>query len=170
MDRMTRDKMIVIGVDGSPPSLCALRWATRYAARERAAVHIVHAWQPLATPGWSPLMVAPDVVDLEKEGRRVLEEGVAGAREHSRSIDTGSDHELGGIEIRPRLVEGHPAPVLLAQAEGADLLVVGTHGHGAFTGMLLGSVSAHVIGRAPCPVVVVPMAPGDASDPAGRGS
>jgi nucleotide-binding universal stress UspA family protein len=50
---------------------------------------------------------------------------------------------------------GHPARVLLDAAADAVLLVVGSRGRGGFTGMLLGSVSQHVVARAPCPVVVV---------------
>ena len=57
--------------------------------------------------------------------------------------------------MRRHVAEGHPAGVLLAQVEGADMLVVGSRGHGGFTGMLLGSVSQHVVAHAPCPVVVV---------------
>ncbi|HTZ07910.1 MAG TPA: universal stress protein, partial [Acidimicrobiales bacterium] len=60
-------------------------------------------------------------------------------------------------EVPVRLVvrEGHPAPVLIDEAGGADLLVVGSRGHGAFMGMVLGSVSEHCVSHAPCPVVVV---------------
>jgi nucleotide-binding universal stress UspA family protein len=50
---------------------------------------------------------------------------------------------------------GHSAPVLISESEHADLLVVGSHGHGALTGMLLGSVSVHCVSHAACPVVVV---------------
>jgi nucleotide-binding universal stress UspA family protein len=51
--------------------------------------------------------------------------------------------------------EGRPAEVLLDESEGASTLVVGSRGRGAFAGMLLGSVSAHCIAHAGCPVVVV---------------
>jgi nucleotide-binding universal stress UspA family protein len=51
---------------------------------------------------------------------------------------------------------GHPAKVLLDAANGAELLVVGSRGHGTFAGILLGSVSQHCVQHAPCPVVVVP--------------
>lgn len=53
------------------------------------------------------------------------------------------------------VVQDHPAAALIIAAEGADLLVVGSLGHGGFAGMLLGSVSAHVVAHASCPVVVV---------------
>lgn len=57
--------------------------------------------------------------------------------------------------MEPRVVHGHPAWVLLAAAEHADLLVVGNRGHGGFTEALLGSVGQYCVHRAKCPVVVV---------------
>ena len=58
-------------------------------------------------------------------------------------------------QVQRHVVRGHPAQALIDQAAGADLLVVGFRGHGGFTGMLLGSVSQHVIAHAPCPALVV---------------
>ena len=55
-------------------------------------------------------------------------------------------------------VQGHPAEVLMQQAERAELLVVGSRGHGRIFGALLGSVSQYVAGHAACPVVVKPLA------------
>ena len=52
------------------------------------------------------------------------------------------------------VVEGHPAPTLLDASRGADLLVVGSRGHGEFAGMLIGSVSQHLVSTAHCPVLV----------------
>jgi len=61
----------------------------------------------------------------------------------------------GGIEIEPRVVEDHPANTLVDLSAGEELLVVGSRGHGGFTGMLLGSVSQSVVHHARCPVVIV---------------
>jgi nucleotide-binding universal stress UspA family protein len=58
--------------------------------------------------------------------------------------------------VERRTVEGHPVDVLLSAASADDLLVVGSHGHGYFLGKLMGSITQHVVARAPCPVVVVP--------------
>ena len=58
-------------------------------------------------------------------------------------------------EVEKRLVEGDPAESLVAEAEGADLVVVGSRGRGGLTSALLGSVSGHVVHHAGCPVVVV---------------
>jgi nucleotide-binding universal stress UspA family protein len=54
------------------------------------------------------------------------------------------------------VIEGHPARVLLDTAKDAQMLVVGSRGHGTFAGIMLGSVSQHCVQHAPCPVVVVP--------------
>jgi nucleotide-binding universal stress UspA family protein len=66
-----------------------------------------------------------------------------------------------GVEIIENVVAGAPAPVLIEASKGADLLVVGSRGRGAFAGMLLGSVSQHCVSHAECPVLVV-LGPADA--------
>jgi len=59
------------------------------------------------------------------------------------------------VTIRPVVVEGHPAPVLIEASRGADLLVVGSRGHGEFSGMLLGSVSDYCTHHVSCPITIV---------------
>ncbi|WP_406175857.1 universal stress protein [Streptomyces sp. NBC_00996] len=59
------------------------------------------------------------------------------------------------VSAVPQVVEGHPAALLTEAARDADLLVPDSHGHGAFAGMLLGSVSRHCVHHAACPVLVV---------------
>ncbi|MEV4611583.1 universal stress protein [Kitasatospora sp. NPDC049258] len=133
---------IVVGVDGSPASIEALRWAVDQARGRGARIEALIAWQyPVAT-GWSvPL---PPVAYLADTSRKVLDAAVAEA--------VGAD---GLVGIRAVVVEGGAASCLLDAARGADLLVVGSRGHGGFTGALLGSVSQHCVQHAPCPVVVV---------------
>jgi nucleotide-binding universal stress UspA family protein len=130
---------IVAGVDGSESSKAALRWALRQAELTGAAVDAVTAWDIPVTYGWTPI---PDSADLEGAARKMLSDvlaEVAGA----------------GAEVRPLVVQGNAARVLLDAAKGADLLVVGTRGHGGFTEALLGSVSQHCVHHAACPVVIV---------------
>lgn len=152
---------IVVGVDGSPGGLEALRWALTEARLRGTAVQVVHAWMvPLidALPepwaiGSPPLGPSDDEVHehLEAAARSVLDASLAEAR----SADP-------GVEVRGELVEARPAAALLAAAEDADLLVVGSRGRGGFAGLLLGSVSAQCVHHAPCPVMVVPSGRGGA--------
>ena len=62
------------------------------------------------------------------------------------------------IEFEKIIAEGSAAQVLVEGAQGADLLVVGTRGHGGFAGLLLGSVCQQIAHHAPCPIVIVPKA------------
>ena len=149
---------IVVGVDGSPGSLEAFRWALAEAGVRGAAVRVVHAWMvPLidAVPepwaiGSPSLGPSEDEVHehLEAAARKVLDASM----EEARSANP-------GVEVESELAEGRPAAALLAAAEDADLLVVGSRGRGGFAGLLLGSVSAQCVHHAPCPVVVVPPEP-----------
>jgi nucleotide-binding universal stress UspA family protein len=59
------------------------------------------------------------------------------------------------VVVTTKIVEGHPAPVLINASRGASLLVVGSRGHGEFVGMLIGSTSEHCVANAACPVVVL---------------
>jgi nucleotide-binding universal stress UspA family protein len=132
---------VVVGVDGSPSSDEALRWAVRHARLTGSPVDAVIAWDfPLAYG------VAPgnDGEDFHADAADALDksvQNVVGAEDAGR--------------VSRLVLRGHPARVLLDASAGADLLVVGCRGHGGFTGMLLGSVSQHVVAHASCPVVVV---------------
>jgi nucleotide-binding universal stress UspA family protein len=143
---MNAQGRIVVGVDGSPASLDALRWAVRQAELTGASVEAVTSWSYPTSYGF-PVIAN---VDWEQGARTVLDQAIAAAVDES------------GPPVRRRVVEGHPARALADVAAGADLLVVGSRGHGGFTGLLLGSVSEYVVTHAPCPVVVV-RHPADAS-------
>ena len=133
---------IVVGVDGSSSSVQALRWAADQARRTGDRLEVVTTWEFPTTYGWVPPY--PPDFDPAGDARRLLEETVA--------TELGDDP---GIDVALVVVEGHAAPVLVDQARGADLLVVGSRGHGGFAGMLLGSVSEHCVHHASCPVMVV---------------
>jgi nucleotide-binding universal stress UspA family protein len=133
------NKRIVVGVDGSASSTEALRWAVRQAGFTGARVDAVIAWEFPATYGWAP--VVTDLYDLEAVAGKVL----------SKVVD-----EVGGaVPVTRSVVHGNPVRVLLDAARGADLLVLGSHGHGGMTGVLLGSVSLHCLQHATCPVLVM---------------
>ena len=142
------DRYIVVGVDGSHGSRAALRWALTQARLTGAVVEAVAAWQQPATYDYSygsiPFPSPGDSIAVVAE--KVLAETVVDI------MGTGDRP----VDVRTRVARGPAAQVLLKAANGAELLVVGSHGHGAFAGMLLGSVSQHCTQHAPCPVVVIP--------------
>jgi nucleotide-binding universal stress UspA family protein len=139
-------QVVVAGVDGSPESIAALRWASQYAAATGATVRVVRAWHYPSAVGPAPVGLAPEAVtsEVEQHIREELSESVA---------QVYPDQAAARLEIR--VSYGHPAEVLIGESKAADLLVVGHRGHGAFTGMLVGSVSIHCVTHASCPVVVV---------------
>jgi nucleotide-binding universal stress UspA family protein len=136
---------IVVGVDGSDCSTEALRWALGEARLRGASLRVVYAWKlPVFVPnGFAPVPI-PDPDELRETARRRLDEIVAEVM--GKATD---------LEIERKAVEGSAAQVLVEEAEGANLLVVGSRGHGGFTGLLLGSVSQQCAAHATCPVVVV---------------
>jgi nucleotide-binding universal stress UspA family protein len=133
---------IVVGVDGSAVSVRAMRWALGQAEATGAVVEAVIAWNIPTGYG-----VGPTVIDGED---------VAGIAEQSlaAAVDEASAAHP-GVSAQRWVLRGDPAAVLVDQAKDADLLVVGSHGHGSFAGALLGSVSQHCVQHAACPVVVV---------------
>jgi nucleotide-binding universal stress UspA family protein len=141
--RETTGGVVVVGVDGSEPSKDALRWAIRYARMTGATVRAVTVWHFPTSFGWGPLPAIPEM-DLEADARAALKEAVEAVTDTAEPVT-----------LQTEVVEGPPALMLLRAAEGADLLVVGSRGHGAFAGMLIGSVSEHCVHHASCPVVVV---------------
>jgi nucleotide-binding universal stress UspA family protein len=137
---------IVAGVDGSSSSVCALRWAIRQAGLTGAAVDAVIAWHYPASAGgygWAPAGM-DEGLGFKENAEKTLAVAI------SNAVGPGS-----AVRVRARAVEGNPAQVLLDASDDADLLVVGSRGHGGFTEALLGSVSQHCVHHAHCPVVVI---------------
>jgi nucleotide-binding universal stress UspA family protein len=132
---------IVVGVDGFEPSSAALRWAIRQAKLTGAVVEAVTAWHVPVGTGWVPPADWPDYQD---DARAVLCEAI-----HEMSA-TDPD-----VQVCPRVVEGRAGQVLVDAAEGAELLVVGSRGHGGLAEALLGSVGQFCVHHAPCPVVIM---------------
>jgi nucleotide-binding universal stress UspA family protein len=131
---------IVVGVDGSPSSEHALRWAAGQARLTGQEVHAVITWE-LPVPYDVPV---PVDLNWRADASAAL----------TKSIENALG-EPGSPPVVQHVIEGRPAKVLIDAARDADLLVVGSRGHGGFTGLLLGSVSEHVLAHATCPVVVV---------------
>jgi nucleotide-binding universal stress UspA family protein len=154
---------IVIGVDGSEPSHRALQWAMEEARLRDDVVVVVHAYerQRVRNPYASAYPYIPGdtfrvATDYE---RRMQEELDTHARQQADSvIQRALDEAGGGAEgpvVKRLTVARDAARTLVEMSEHADLLVVGSRGHGGFTGLLLGSVSQHCAHHARCPVVVI---------------
>lgn len=133
-------RRIVVGVDGSPCCIHALRWAARQAELTGASVDAVISWDYPTAYGME--FSAMDV-DRAADAETIVETALREA--------FGSNGDVIGW----RAIRGRPAEVLVAAASGAELLVVGSRGHGAVAGMLLGSVSEYVVSHSPCPVLVI---------------
>jgi nucleotide-binding universal stress UspA family protein len=140
--------VIVVGVDYSDEAKAALRFALEEAKLRQAKLRVVHAWQYgyIGTSGLEGSLagLGGDI----KEFRDAAETGLDNTLRESVP-------ETNTVEIERRVVEGRPAATLIAESRGADLLVVGSRGHGGFAGLLLGSVSQQCAQHATCPVVIV---------------
>lgn len=132
---------IVVGIDGSPSSIAALEWAANQAELTGVSLEVLMTWEWLTGYGWSP-------IDPEFDQERVCQTALS---DHLKPVREAHP----GMTIHAAAIEGHPAPLLVKASEGADLLVVGSRGHGEFVGMLLGSVSEHCVTSAHCPVIVL---------------
>ncbi|RRS01439.1 universal stress protein [Glycomyces terrestris] len=133
---------IVVAIDGSPPSLDALRWAIAYADRCGAIVEALHVWH-IPNEYGTPVPAVPGET-FEATAKRSLQ----------GSIDeVVGDRTDAPVEAATR--QGYPPKVLVERSAAADLLVVGSRGRGALAGTLLGSVSLHCVTHAHCPVVVI---------------
>jgi len=140
--------VIVVGVDHSEGAKAALRFALEEATLRQATLRVVHAWQYayIGASGFegSYPALGGDIKELRDLAERDLDATLQEAIP-----------ETGAIEIERRVVEDRPAAALVDESRGADMIVVGSRGHGGFGGLLLGSVSQQVAHHAACPVVIV---------------
>jgi nucleotide-binding universal stress UspA family protein len=137
-------RRIVVGVDGSPSSKAALAWAVRQAALTGATVEAIIAWEYPATYGYT-MPAAPEInYDYGQVAAKVIADAIAEVCGQGEQV-----------KIISRAAEGNAAQVLLDASAGAELLVVGSRGHGGFFEALLGSVGQHCVHHATCPVVVI---------------
>jgi nucleotide-binding universal stress UspA family protein len=139
-------KRIVVGVDGSPASRTALEWAGDEAIRHGSELVVLTAWLPTPPPlaGTSSTLPTHGATDARETAKELLMETI-------RDV-LGEDPP---VIVHPQVKEGSAAKLLIDLSGDANLVVVGSSGHGGFAGMLLGSVSQHVAAHAKCTVVVV---------------
>ena len=140
--------MIVVGVDHSAGAKAALRFGLDEARLRRSRLRAVHAWH-ISYVGTGYLAISQPVLDAE--GYQIRDAAEAALEATLDEVVSDADD----VEIERRVVEGPPASVLVDESRAADLLVVGSRGHGGFTGLLLGSVSQQCAQHAECPVVIV---------------
>lgn len=150
---MTR--AIAVGVDGSAESLAAADWAAVEAALRGAPLRIVHAWLPQSTD-----------VTLARSG----DEQVAAADAFVREAVTRVSGRHPDLTIASEVVQATPVDTLLKEAERSEMLVLGSRGHGALIGFLLGSYGQQVIANAPGPVVSVRAGTGTEASPRSDGA
>lgn len=131
--------VVVVGVDGSKNGAKAIEWADSYAKSTGASVRLVGAWTwpvnygvPIAYDGFDPAALTEEILGKAK-----------------------AELTLPDDRVESVCVQGNAGPTLVAQSEGASLLVVGSRGHGEIATILLGSVSGYCVHHASCPVVVV---------------
>jgi nucleotide-binding universal stress UspA family protein len=139
--------LIIVGVDGSQESMAALLWAMEEARLRGARVRAVNAWD-------YPVGVGIELTPTTLYSYETMQQA-------SESVLGNVVDKAYALVKEPPLVErcskqGPAAMALLAEAKGADLLVVGTRGHGGFRGLLLGSVADRCARHAVCPTVVIP--------------
>ncbi|MGO1049878.1 universal stress protein [Crossiella sp. CA198] len=136
---------VIVGVDGSATSAAALEFAFDFAARHRRRIVAVHAWSDLPLDAFGPVRVWDfDPQVMQREGQELL----AGWLQPLQ-------RERPDIEVEAVVTTEKPADALLERGQDAALIVVGSHGRGAFRRLLLGSVSHAVVHYAHVPVAVV---------------
>lgn len=137
---------IVVGIDGSRSGQQALEWAVRHAATEQAPLTVLTV-HPVASSTWTgaPISSAQDQADQDKM--------LYAAKEAVAKAIIELDVQPGEVSVRA--ISDLPARALIEASRDADLIVVGSRGHGGFSGLPIGSVSSQVVSHAACPVVVV---------------
>ena len=137
---------VVVGIDGSPGSMTALRFALEEARLRGTTLHVVAAWQfpamEMAYAGGASTQVTDLSAELRTRAGQAIDDALAAI-------------EVGDVPVEQHVLEGHASGVLVDAGAGADLLVVGSRGLGGFARMLLGSVGLDVAHHAPCPTVIV---------------
>ncbi|MFF4908234.1 universal stress protein [Streptomyces sp. NPDC001260] len=144
---------VVVGIDGSPAGTTAAWWAAREAATRGRPLLLLHSWstQPLDVP------VARETLGKQRNGGRLLQRA-----------ETELRSRYPGLTLTTELTSTPAAEALLDLGGLAELLVLGSRGHGSTASFLLGSTSLYVLGRARCPAVVVRAGDPAVEDASGR--
>lgn len=148
---------IIVAIDGSDESRRALDWAIEAACLRSADIVLVHAYE--YTPLWQLYgfegMSVPDVQYVTQEDDAAQVELASRAEKLLDAVIAAASPRDDVVLRRVVRTDRRPATALLEEAQGAELLVMGSRGRGGFKGMVLGSVSQEVASRATCPVVII---------------
>lgn len=139
-DTDTRPRRLLVGVDGSDGSVLALRRAAAIAAAMGGSVRVVTCWT------YPVLVTAEEAIPFD-----LLEQGAEEAQNEALTAAFGADRPE---RLETAIVQGGASRVLVEESRNADLVVVGSRGHGGFAGLLLGSVSTACAEHAHCDVLV----------------
>jgi nucleotide-binding universal stress UspA family protein len=155
---MLYQRPVVVGVDGSEAALAALDWAVREAVDRDRRLRIIHAfiWPLFNHVSLGPLPSGPPSSGLRAAAQGIINEAVRRAATMAP-----------GLVVEAMIHSGAAGPVLLAEAENAHLMVVGSRGLGGFTGLLLGSVSSQLAAHSPCSVIITRSPHADHGRPVG---
>lgn len=135
---------VVVGVDGSKASERALRWGRFIADSAEATLEAVMAWQH--TVEWAPVIPVEMAVDVDQHDH-------AKQALHACAERAFGDRPPKNLKLRT--AEGYPAKVLIDRSKEATMVVLGSRGHGGFSGLMLGSVSTLVVRHGSCPVLII---------------
>jgi nucleotide-binding universal stress UspA family protein len=137
-----REHVIVCGVDGSEAGQRAVQWAVEEADRRGCRLRAVTVW---SWDGLESEMATSSPTEARKRAADLQDKVLTAALGERREP-----------VVERQILEGRPSEQLCMAALDAEMIVLGSHGHGSFHDALVGSTSQHVIRHAPCPVVILP--------------
>jgi nucleotide-binding universal stress UspA family protein len=138
--------VIVIGFDGSKQSRVALDWAIEESRYRNAELRILTVWNK-APMAWYPAMLETAAGEIVAEDSPELQ---------AEALSAEAAQSAAGVNVVTQTIKNDSAAsAILEAAREADLVILGSRGHGGFAGLHIGSVSAQVSSHSPCPVLVV---------------
>lgn len=132
---------IIVGFDGSRISMGALQWAITHARQIGAPITAISTWSQPSSYGYTANFAAD--IDPQTETENTLRDAIEPVQKENPDVT-----------IETKVIQGDARKVLIDESKGAELLVVGSHGRGELTRMMLGSVSSYCAAHAQCPILV----------------
>lgn len=139
---------ILVPTDFSKHSQNAIKYATAFAEKFGAELHVLHVVQDLS-------VFVPDAINITPLVTPPIEQLLTSVRTALDRLV--KDHELQKYKVHKVAVEGTPFYEIIryAKENATDLIIMGTHGHSGLVHVLMGSVAEKVVRKAPCPVLTV---------------